>query len=115
MFRLVFLVFSFAISLHALNDSEILDRANALMQTKDKSNNFRAYNDYKNLYVRAVMADDSKLKFSALEGIVKSGNLLHIDVATYEEEFSTLKPQKSENKPYGEAKPTTKHKEEKKL
>ena len=115
MFRLVFLVFSFAISLHALNDSEILDRANALMQTKDKSNNFRAYNDYKNLYVRAVMADDSKLKFSALEGIVKSGNLLHIDVATYEEEFSTLKPQKSENKPYGEAKPTTKHKEEKKV
>lgn len=113
MFRLVFLVFSFAISLHALNDNEILDRANALMQTKDKSNNFRAYNDYKNLYVRAVMADDSKLKFSALEGIVKSGNLLHIDVATYEEEFSTLKPQKLENKPFSEAKLTNnKHKVE---
>ncbi len=92
MFRLLILFFIFVISLHALSDSEVLKRANNFMKTNTKSNQFRAYNDYKNLYLRSMMSEDEKLQISALKGIVKSGTKLHIDVSQYSKELAELKP-----------------------
>jgi len=99
MFRLFSLLFIFVISLHALNNSEILKRADGFMKSGTKSNQFRAYNDYKNLYLRAIMSDDDKLRLSSLNGIVSSGNKLHIDVSQYSDELSKLKPKTSYRAP----------------
>ncbi|MDD2906039.1 MAG: N-acetylmuramoyl-L-alanine amidase [Sulfurimonas sp.] len=94
MFRYLFFLLLLGISLYALDDSEILKRADDLMQTNNKSNQFRAYNDYKNLYIRSIMSEDEKLKFKALEGIVSSGGKLHIDVASYASELAGYEKEK---------------------
>jgi len=92
MFRFFILIFIFVASLYALNDVEILKRADGFMKEGGKSNQFRAYNDYKNLYLRSIMSEDEKLRIRSLQGIVKSGRKLHIDVSQYSEELSKIKP-----------------------
>ena len=91
MIRIVVLFLILALSLSALSDKEILKRANGFMKTNTKSNQFRAYNDYKNLYLRSIMSDDKKLKKESLKGIVSSGNKLHIDVSKYSDELKQFK------------------------
>jgi N-acetylmuramoyl-L-alanine amidase len=91
MLRLFSLFFILFISLHALSNNEILKRADSYMKANSKSNQFRAYNDYKNVYLRAIMSEDSRLRVKALKGIVKSGNKLHIDVSQYSKELSKIK------------------------
>lgn len=95
-FLLIFLFF--AISLNALSSSETLKRADYYMRSKNQSDKFRAYNDYKNLYLRAVIEDDSGLKIKALHGIVKSGSELNIDVSKYEKELNKSTLVKEESK-----------------
>ncbi|QSZ42300.1 AMIN domain-containing protein [Sulfurimonas aquatica] len=95
MFRLLIALLLFAISLHALSDSKILKRANGFLKSKSKSDQFRAYNDFKNLYLRALMGQNDKLRLNSLEGIVKSGGNLHIDVSQYSDELETTKPKSS--------------------
>jgi N-acetylmuramoyl-L-alanine amidase len=92
MLRLFSLFFIIVISLHALSDSAVLKRADGFMKTSSKSKHFRAYNDYKNLYLRAIMGDNEKLKVDALKGILKSGKSLHIDVSDYENELKKVSP-----------------------
>ena len=87
MLRSLFLLLVFIVSLHALSSSELLKRANSYAKSPNKTSQFRAYNDYKNLYLQALMNEDSKLKRSALQGIVKTGNRLHIDVSRYSKEL----------------------------
>ncbi len=87
MFRLVLLFFLLTLSLYALGNSAILKRADGFMKTNSKSDQFRAYNDYKNLYIRSLMSEDKKLKLASLKGIIKSGKKLHIDVTQYENEL----------------------------
>ena len=99
MLRLLSILLLFALSLSALSDKEILKRANSFVNSSNKSNQFRAYNDFKNLYLRALMHDNSTLKRSALSGIVKSGHRLHIDVEQYEQELRKIKPKNSYKKP----------------
>ncbi|MFT7003338.1 MAG: N-acetylmuramoyl-L-alanine amidase [Sulfurimonas sp.] len=99
MFRFVSLFFILVVSLHALSDAGVLKRANGYMKSASKSNQFRAYNDYKNLYLRAIMSEDDKLRFNALKGIVNSGNNLHIDISQYSDELAKIKPQTSYQAP----------------
>lgn len=87
MIKVVALVLFFISSLYALSNQDILKRADSFSKSSNKSNQFRAYNDYKNLYLRALMNNDKKLKYSALKGIVYSGHKLHIDVKQYEHEY----------------------------
>jgi N-acetylmuramoyl-L-alanine amidase len=93
------------LSLQAISDYQLLKRADSFMKTGLKSDTFRAYNDYKSLYLKALMKDDDKLKLKALKGIVKSGELLHIDVSVYKKELlkssKTIykKPKAKKNKP----------------
>jgi len=92
MFRSFVLLVLLVLSLNALSNNEILNRANGFIKSNNKSNQFRAYNDYKNLYLRALMNDDKKLLIKALNGIVKSGSKLHIDVSQYQKELVKSKP-----------------------
>lgn len=87
MLRHLLLLFILIFSLHAADSDEILKRADTFMQTNNKSNQFRAYDDYKNIYLRSIMNNDEQLKIKALTGIVKSGDKLHIDISTYSEEL----------------------------
>ena len=76
--------------LYASNSGEILKRADSYMVSGSQSNQFRAYNDYKNLYLRAMVENDSNLKLQSLKGIVKSGTALSIDVSKYSRELQGL-------------------------
>jgi len=90
MFRFLVLFLLLAVfPLYALSTSEILKRADGFMKTDNKSNQFRAYNDYKNLYLQALIKEDNDLKIKALRGIVKSGKKLHIEVSQYSDELKT--------------------------
>ena len=102
MLRHILLLLLIVVSLSALNNNEILERANGFMKSSNKSNHFRAYNDYKNLYLRSIMLDDIKLRVSSLKGIVKSGTKLHIDILQYKKELASLNPSKTSTtyKPY---------------
>ncbi len=115
MLRSLFLLLAFVISLSALSDSEILKRADGFMKTSNKSDQFRAYNDYKNLYLRALMDEDDKLRLNALNGIVVSGKKLHIDVSQYSQELSKSKPKTSYKAPTPKANPKSKSKKKIKI
>jgi N-acetylmuramoyl-L-alanine amidase len=91
MLRSLALFFFLLVSLHAQSDTELLKRANSLVHSSSKAQQFRAYNDFKNLYLRALMNDKQTLRIKALEGIVKSGKKLHIDVSDYAKELESYK------------------------
>lgn len=99
MLRFLFFTFVLVFSLHAMSDAQLLKRADSFMLTSSKTDQFRAYNDYKSLYLRALMDQDEKLHLNALKGIVKSGTKLHIDVSQYSEELSKIKPKTSYHAP----------------
>ena len=85
------------------------------MKTSNKSDQFRAYNDYKNLYLRALMDENDKLRLSALNGIVTSGRKLHIDVSQYSQELLKSKPKTSYKAPTPKANPKSKSKKKIKI
>jgi len=107
LFRFFTLLLLFVVSLQALSNNDILKRADKFVKTSSKSNHFRAYNDYKNLYLRSIMSEDIKLRVQALRGIVKSGNKLRIDVREYADELAELNPSSlKKEKPQAKAKVT---------
>ena len=67
------------------SNSEILQRAHKNSTSTNKTELYRAYNDYKNLYVRSFMDGDEELCKTCLSGLIKTGKSLHIDVIDYEE------------------------------
>jgi len=85
--RFIVVALFFLINLYGQSDSELLTRAQKYLKSASKTDQVRAYNDYKNLYLRAIMDDNYELRLSALDGIVKSGNKLKIDVEKYENEL----------------------------
>jgi len=111
MMRYLFFLVLLLASLYAKSDSELLKRAQSYANSSRKSDQFRAYNEYKNLYLRALMNSDDKLKSFALEGIVSSGTNLHIDISQYAREL--LQSNSSYNKPT--QKPTKKLKKYQKI
>ncbi len=90
----LFLLFSllFSFSAIAADNTKTLQRADRFLKSNNKSEIFRAYNDYKNLYLTAVINNDKRLRYRSLEGIVSSGKRLHIDVTRYDKELSRLRP-----------------------
>lgn len=95
-------------------DEGILKRAETYMQSNSQSNIFRAYNDYKNLYLQSTLSGDETLKLESLKGIVASGTKLEIDVAKYAAELKTLSTKSSTNykQPEPKSMKKTKHIEE---
>jgi len=107
MLRFLLVTFFLLVSLYAQSDSELLKRADSFLKSSSKTDQFRAYNDYKNLYLRALMDENDKLRLSALNGIVKSGRKLHIDVSQYADEQSKMTPKTSYKAPVSHANKTT--------
>lgn len=99
MFKLFLLSFFLLISLEASTSSELLKRAESHMKSNSTSDTFRAYDDYKTLYLRSMVDNDNTLKLEALKGIVKSGEKLSIDVSKYSKELQTALKKSSYNKP----------------
>lgn len=86
-----FISFSFA---YAISDYQLELRAKKHIKHTSKSEQFLAYNDYKTLYLHAILKEDKKLRYRSLQGIVKSAKKLHIDVSNYEKELSLYIPSK---------------------
>ena len=99
--RLLFVFIIFVVSLYAQSGSELLKRADKFVLSSSKTDQIRAYNDYKNLYLQALVEDNDALRLNALHGIVKSGGKLNIDVATYKKELqlASSKASHKESKP----------------
>ncbi len=90
MARLLLLVF-LLITLQLTAAENRLESARQALQSSDEIEQFRGYNEYKTIYLRAMLDKDSTLAKEALEGIVKGGNKLGIDVSKYEADLSKLK------------------------
>jgi N-acetylmuramoyl-L-alanine amidase len=81
----------FCISLlGAASNKEILGKADTLSKSSKTANLFKAYNDYKTLYLNAVTSSDQPLREKALQGIVKSGTKLNIDISEYADELKNF-------------------------
>jgi N-acetylmuramoyl-L-alanine amidase len=66
----------------------LLQRAENALKSNNKNQIFSAYNDYKNLYLKALIDDDVLLQQKSLNGIIASGVKLHIDVSDYKEKLT---------------------------
>ncbi|PHR54617.1 MAG: N-acetylmuramoyl-L-alanine amidase [Arcobacter sp.] len=98
-FLLAFLLFYTV--LFADVNTDTLKRADVNSKSSSKSEIIRAYNDYRNIYIRALMKDDDKLCKTCLSGLIKTGKKLHIDVIQYEVKLKKLRNKKSKkSKPH---------------
>lgn len=88
MLRLLTLFF-FTLNLYASSHAG-LNRADKWLGQKNTKSILKAYHEYKNIRINAIMQDDNTLKINALKGIVKSGRLLHINVEKYRNELIAL-------------------------
>jgi N-acetylmuramoyl-L-alanine amidase len=115
MLRLLAFVLLLTVSLSALSDSAILSKADKLLWSKSQSNQFRAYNSYKKIYLKTMSSDDKHLAFRALQGIVASGVKLHIDVSLYAKKLNNYSLPAKIKKPIIKIKPKPKPKIKKKI
>ncbi|HIC43914.1 MAG TPA: N-acetylmuramoyl-L-alanine amidase [Sulfurimonas sp.] len=95
-FFLAFLLFY--LTLFADVNTDTLKRADTNSKSDSKSEVVRAYNDYRNVYIRALMKDDDKLCRTCLSGLIKTGKKLHIDVSNYENKLKKLRIKKNKLK-----------------
>lgn len=93
------------------SNAEILQRAHKNSNSSDKSEIYRAYNDYKNLYVRSIMDGDDELCKTCLSGLIKTGKKLHIDVIDYEDALKRRNLKKVSKPTPSKAKKSTPKKE----
>ena len=90
MFRSI-LTLLFCLSLlSGASNKAIFREAETLSNSSKASNQFKAYNDYKALYLNAVTNSNQSLKQQALEGIVNTGTKLNIDVSEYADELKNF-------------------------
>ncbi len=87
-----FLLFSFSILLGAPDDISRLDSAKKALASNDEIEQFRGYNEYKTLYLKATQTKNGVMEKEAIEGIIKGGELLRIDISKYKTELARLSP-----------------------
>ncbi|MDF1880931.1 N-acetylmuramoyl-L-alanine amidase [Sulfurimonas sp. MAG313] len=93
--RYILGILLFSIFLCADVNTQALKRADKSSNSSQKSEIIRAYNDYRNIYIRALMKDDDILCKTCLRGLIKTGKKLHIDVINYENKLKKLSHKKS--------------------
>lgn len=81
-----------SLNLVAADDATRLEAAKKALQSSDEIEQFRAYNEYKTIYLRANASKNTALARDALVGIVKGGDILGIDVAKYKVDLAKLQP-----------------------
>ncbi|MDD2828898.1 MAG: N-acetylmuramoyl-L-alanine amidase [Sulfuricurvum sp.] len=74
-------------------DSERLESAQKALNSSDEIEQFRGYNEFKTLYTKSLSTKNSAMTKETLEGIIKGGEILKIDVTRYKTELSKLAPQ----------------------
>ena len=80
-------VFAALLLLAAVLNGMSLSDAERTLEGRNKSEIFRAYDTFKGAYMQALAANDTARERRALEGIVRSGELLHIDVNAYKKKL----------------------------
>jgi N-acetylmuramoyl-L-alanine amidase len=90
MFKSIFALLFCISLLGGASNKEILRTADSLSKSSKTSNLFKAYNDYKTLYLNAVTSSNQSLKQQALQGIVNTGTKLNIDVSEYADELKNF-------------------------
>ncbi len=85
-FLLFFLLFNLGFAL----DSPSLVRADKWLRSSNIKQVLRAYHEYKNLRIDAVMRADKRLQIKALKGIVAAGKRLRLNVETYKRELARM-------------------------
>lgn len=99
MLRSLALILLFCTLLTAASTKEELDSAKKyLYSTGSKSDLFKAYDTYKNHYLKALMSNDIATQKRCLDGIVIAGGKLHIDIGEYEKKREALKSQRGETR-----------------
>ena len=100
MFKQIVTLFCLLTFLHAETLSESLNKADNLAKSSKTANIFKAYNEYKTLYLHSITSSDNTLKEKSLEGIIKTGKKLKIDITEYNDVLKSLdkSPEKKQNK-----------------
>ncbi|MDD5716308.1 MAG: N-acetylmuramoyl-L-alanine amidase [Sulfuricurvum sp.] len=93
---MVFLVGAYAFG---INESIRLESAKKAIESSDEVEQFRGYNEYKTLYLRAKLDKNASLAYDALEGIVSGGEKLGIDVKKYQADLLKAKNLIKKNEP----------------
>lgn len=90
----IFFLIALLISLNAIAADDLfrLEAAKKALQSNDEIEQFRGYNEYKTIYLRANLNKNTDLARDALSGIIKGGEILGIDVANYKRELAKLQP-----------------------
>lgn len=78
-------------SLLDANDNARLESAKKAIQSSDEIEQFRGYNEFKTIYLRATLDKNSAVANEALEGIVAAGDKLGIDVSKYQTDLAKIK------------------------
>lgn len=73
------------------NETSRLESAKKALESNDEVEQFRGYNEFKTLYLRATLDKNKPLALEALEGIVQGGEKLGIDVSKYEADLAKIK------------------------
>jgi len=97
--RIVLLAFLFFSSAMGANEAIRLESAKKALESSDEVEQFRGYNEYKTLYLRAMLDKNSSLALEALEGIVRSGEKLGIDVSKYQADLAKSNVKKTDINP----------------
>lgn len=90
MLKIIVILTIFFNFLYASSGAQALHHANYLLRTRRTNNVLRAYNEYKAIYLKAYSENNIPLEQSSLNGIIKSGRLLHIDTSLYKTKLRHL-------------------------
>ncbi|DAB38772.1 MAG TPA: N-acetylmuramoyl-L-alanine amidase [Sulfuricurvum kujiense] len=97
--RFFFLAIVCFTSLMGAIDTDRLESAKKALASNDEIEQFRGYNEFKTLYLRAILDKDAPVALEALEGIVQGGEKLGIDVRKYQTDLAKLKKNTPSAKP----------------
>ncbi|HLD23668.1 MAG TPA: N-acetylmuramoyl-L-alanine amidase, partial [Sulfuricurvum sp.] len=89
--RVLFLAIVCFSSLIGAIDTNSLESAKKALESSDEIEQFRGYNQFKTLYLRAILDKNSDVAHEALEGIVQGGEKLGIDVRKYKADLEKFK------------------------
>lgn len=88
--RFFFLIFLLWLPLFAADDTTRLESAKKALESSDEIEQFRGYNEYKTIYLRSLLDKNTVLAREALEGIIKGGKKLGVDVSKHEADLAKL-------------------------
>ena len=87
----IFILILLLFTLLGANDNARLESAKKALASSDEIEQFRGYNEYKTIYLRATLDKNSAVANEALEGIVEGGEKLGIDVSRYQADLAKIK------------------------